>query len=151
MAESLDDLLAKSESSFSVILQNAPMNNESLDKIQHLIEKDPALYQYFLLKESSDASTRQMMQYEHSTTLRSMIMYFKEFEHKDQETKVALYTLIDQNTKEIKSLKMWRWIAIGSICFACTVGFWGLYILHPEGAEAVIRFVKALGSVINIF
>ena len=151
MAESLDDLLAKSESSFSVILQNAPMNNESLDKIQHLIEKDPALYQYFLLKESSDASTRQMMQYEHSTTLRSMIMYFKEFEHKDEETKIALYTLIEDLRKDVKNLKTWKWITIGSLCFAATVGFWGLYILHREGAEAVIRFIKALGSVINIF
>ena len=151
MAESLDDLLAKSESSFSIILQNAPMNNESLDKIQHLIEKDPALYQYFLLKESSDASTRQLMQYEHSSSLRSMIMYFKEFEHKDQETKLALYTLIEEHSKDIKALKMWKWITIGSLGFAATVGFWGLYILHQEGAEAVIRFIKALGSVINIF
>ena len=151
MAESLDDLLAKSESSFSVMLQNAPMNNESLDKIQHLIEKDPALYQYFLLKESSDASTRQMMQYEHSTTLRSMIMYFKEFEHKDQETKMALYTLIDKNTKEIKSLKMWKWIAIGSLILVVVVGFWGIYVIDHEGAKAVTDFVKALGSVIKIF
>ena len=46
---------------------------------------------------------------------------------------------------------MWKWITIGSLGFAATVGFWGLYILHQEGAEAVIRFVKALGSVINIF
>ena len=38
MAESLDDLLAKSESSFSVMLQNAPTNSESLNRIQHLIE-----------------------------------------------------------------------------------------------------------------
>lgn len=151
MAESLDDLLAKTEAGFSVMLQNAPMNNESLDKIQHLIEKDPALYQYFLLKESSDASTRQLMQYEHSTTLRSMIMYFKEFEHRDEETKIALYTLIDQHSKDIKALKTWKWVAIGCLGFAITVGFWGLYILHQEGAEAVIRFIKAVGSVINIF
>lgn len=151
MAESLDDLLAKSESSFSVMLQSTPTNSESLDKIQHLIETDPALYQYFLLKESSDASTRQMMQYEHSTTIRSMIMYFKDYEHKDRETKIALYALIEQQAKEIKSLKMWKWITIGSLGFATTVGFWGLFILHREGAEAVIRFIKALGSVINIF
>ena len=151
MAESLDNLLAKSESSFSVMLQNAPTNSESLNRIQHLIEKDPQLYQYFLLKESSDASTRQLMQYEHSSNMRAIIGYFKDYRRKDRETKVALYNIIEQQGKEIKSLKMMKWFFIGNTLFVVLVVFWGLYTINPQAAEAVIRLVKACGSLINIF
>lgn len=151
MAESLDDLLAKTESSFSVMLQSTPANNESLDKIQHLIEKDPQLYQYFLLKESSDASTRQLMQYEHASNMRAIIGYFKDYRRKDRETKVALYNIIEQQGKEINSLKRIKWFFIGNTIFVALVVFWGLYIINPEAAEAVIRLVKACGNLINIF
>nr|DAX15746.1 MAG TPA: hypothetical protein [Caudoviricetes sp.] len=147
MAESLDDLLAKTESGFSVMLQNTPANNESLSKIQHLIEKDPSLYQYVLLKESADTSARQIIQYEHASNMRAMINYFKEFERKDKETKMALYTIIEQHGKDIKAMKIMKYVLIGQTVFSFTIGFWGLYTINPDAGEAVIKFIKALGSI----
>lgn len=148
MSESLDDLLDRVDSRFSITLQTPPNTNETLDKVQHLLEKDPSLYQYILLKESNDSSFKQVLQYEQATTTRTIINHIREMDKKHRETMGAMYTIIKNQSKELAGLKRIKYAFFGILGFLVIVGFWGLYVIDNKAGDAVIKFIKAVASAI---
>jgi hypothetical protein len=148
MSESLDDLLNRVDSRFSITLQTPSNTNETLDKVQHLLEKDPSLYQYILLKESNDTSFKQVLQYEQATTIRTIINHIREMDKKHRETMGAMYTIIENQSKELAGLKRIKYAFFGILGFLVIVGFWGLYVIDNKAGDAVIKFIKAVASAI---
>lgn len=148
MSESLDDLLDRVDSRFSITLQTPSNTNETLDKVQHLLEKDPSLYQYILLKESNDTSFKQVLQYEQATATRTIINYIREMDKKHRETMGAMYTIIENQSKELAGLKRIKYAFFGILGFLVIVGFWGLYVIDNKAGDAVIKFIKAVTSAI---
>ena len=148
MSESLDDLLNRVDSRFSITLQTPSNTNETLDKVQHLLEKDPSLYQYILLKESNDSSFKQVLQYEQATATRTIINHIKEMDKKHRETMGAMYTIIENQSKELAGLKKIKYAFFGILGFLVIVGFWGLYVIDNKAGDAVIKFIKAVASAI---
>lgn len=148
MSESLDDLLDRVDSRFSITLQTPSNTNETLDKVQHLLEKDPSLYQYILLKESNDSSFKQVLQYEQATTTRTIINHIREMDKKHRETMGAMYTIIEKQSKELAGLKRIKYAFFGILGFLVIVGFWGLYVIDNKAGDAVIKFIKAVASAI---
>lgn len=148
MSESLDDLLDRVDSRFSITLQTPSNTNETLDKVQHLLEKDPSLYQYILLKESNDTSFKQVLQYEQATTTRTIINHIREMDKKHRETMGAMYTIIEKQSKELAGLKKIKYAFFGILGFLVIVGFWGLYVIDNKAGDAVIKFIKAVASAI---
>lgn len=148
MSESLDDLLNRVDSRFSITLQTPSNTNETLDKVQHLLEKDPSLYQYILLKESNDSSFKQVLQYEQATTTRTIINHIREMDKKHRETMGAMYTIIENQSKELAGLKRIKYAFFGILGFLVIVGFWGLYVIDNKAGDAVIKFIKAVASAI---
>nr|DAR73869.1 MAG TPA: hypothetical protein [Caudoviricetes sp.] len=148
MSESLDDLLDRVDSRFSITLQTPSNTNETLDKVQHLLEKDPSLYQYILLKESNDTSFKQVLQYEQATTTRTIINHIREMDKKHRETMGAMYTIIENQSKELAGLKRIKYAFFGILGFLVIVGFWGLYVIDNKAGDAVIKFIKAVASAI---
>lgn len=148
MSESLDDLLDRVDSRFSITLQTPSNTNETLDKVQHLLEKDPSLYQYILLKESNDTSFRHVMQYEQATNTRTIINHIREMDKKHRETMGAMYTIIEKQSKELAGLKRIKYAFFGILGFLVIVGFWGLYVIDNKAGDAVIKFIKAVASAI---
>lgn len=148
MSESLDDLLDRVDSRFSITLQTPSNTNETLDKVQHLLEKDPSLYQYILLKESNDSSFKQVLQYEQVTATRTIINHIKEMDKKHRETMGAMYTIIEKQSKELAGLKRIKYAFFGILGFLVIVGFWGLYVIDNKAGDAVIKFIKAVASAI---
>lgn len=148
MSESLDDLLNRVDSRFSITLQTPSNTNETLDKVQHLLEKDPSLYQYILLKESNDTSFKQVLQYEQATTTRTIINHIREMDKKHRETMGAMYTIIEKQSKELAGLKRIKYAFFGILGFLVIVGFWGLYVIDNKAGDAVIKFIKAVASAI---
>lgn len=148
MSESLDDLLDRVDSRFSITLQTPSNTNETLDKVQHLLEKDPSLYQYILLKESNDSSFKQVLQYEQATTTRTIINHIREMDKKHRETMGAMYTIIENQSKELAGLKRIKYAFFGILGFLVIVGFWGLYVIDNKAGDAVIKFIKAVASAI---
>lgn len=148
MSESLDDLLNRVDSRFSITLQTPSNTNETLDKVQHLLEKDPSLYQYILLKESNDTSFKQVLQYEQATTTRTIINHIREMDKKHRETMGAMYTIIENQSKELAGLKRIKYAFFGILGFLVIVGFWGLYVIDNKAGDAVIKFIKAVASAI---
>ena len=148
MPESLDDLLNRVDSRFSITLQTPSNTNETLDKVQHLLEKDPSLYQYILLKESNDSSFKQVLQYEQATTTRTIINHIREMDKKHRETMGAMYTIIENQSKELAGLKRIKYAFFGILGFLVIVGFWGLYVIDNKAGDAVIKFIKAVASAI---
>ena len=148
MSESLDDLLNRVDSRFSITLQTPSNTNETLDKVQHLLEKDPSLYQYILLKESNDTSFRHVMQYEQATNTRTIINHIREMDKKYRETMGAMYTIIENQSKELAGLKRIKYAFFGILGFLVIVGFWGLYVIDNKAGDAVIKFIKAVASAI---
>ena len=53
-SESLEKLFNKMDMGFSAKLKVDPLSEAGIDKVRHLLETDPALYEYMLLKESKD-------------------------------------------------------------------------------------------------
>ena len=148
MSESLDDLLDRVDSRFSITLQTPSNTNETLDKVQHLLEKDPSLYQYILLKESNDSSFKQVLQYEQATATRTIINHIREMDKKHRETMGAMYTIIENQSKELAGLKRIKYAFFGILGFLVIVGFWGLYVIDNKAGDAVIKFIKAVASAI---
>lgn len=148
MSESLDGLLNRVDSRFSITLQTPLNTNETLDKVQHLLEKDPSLYQYILLKESNDTSFRHVMQYEQATNTRTIINHIREMDKKHRETMGAMYTIIEKQSKELAGLKRIKYAFFGILGFLVIVGFWGLYVIDNKAGDAVIKFIKAVASAI---
>lgn len=148
MSESLDDLLNRVDSRFSITLQTPSNTNETLDKVQHLLEKDPSLYQYILLKESNDTSFKQVLQYEQATATRTIINHIREMDKKHRETMGAMYTIIENQSKELAGLKRIKYAFFGILGFLVIVGFWGLYVIDNKAGDAVIKFIKAVASAI---
>lgn len=148
MSESLDDLLDRVDSRFSITLQTPSNTNETLDKVQHLLEKDPSLYQYILLKESNDTSFKQVLQYEQATGTRTIINHIREMDKKHRETMGAMYTIIENQSKELAGLKRIKYAFFGILGFLVIVGFWGLYVIDNKAGDAVIKFIKAVASAI---
>ena len=148
MSESLDDLLDRVDSRFSITLQTPSNTNETLDKVQHLLEKDPSLYQYILLKESNDTSFKQVLQYEQATTTRTIINHIREMDKKHRETMGAMYTIIEKQSKELAGLKRIKYAFFGILGFLVIVGFWGLYVIDNKAGDAVIKFIRAVASAI---
>lgn len=148
MSESLDDLLERVDSRFSITLQTPSNTNETLDKVQHLLEKDPSLYQYILLKESNDTSFKQVLQYEQATATRTIINHIREMDKKHIETMGAMYTIIENQSKELAGLKRIKYAFFGILGFLVIVGFWGLYVIDNKAGDAVIKFIKAVASAI---
>lgn len=148
MSESLDDLLNRVDSRFSITLQTPSNTNETLDKVQHLLEKDPSLYQYILLKESNDSSFKQVLQYEQATATRTIINHIREMDKKHRETMGAMYTIIENQSKELAGLKRIKYAFFGILGFLVIVGFWGLYVIDNKAGDAVIKFIKAVASAI---
>lgn len=148
MSESLDDLLDRVDSRFSITLQTPSNTNETLDKVQHLLEKDPSLYQYILLKESNDTSFKQVLQYEQATATRTIINHIREMDKKHRETMGAMYTIIENQSKELAGLKRIKYAFFGILGFLVIVGFWGLYVIDNKAGDAVIKFIKAVASAI---
>lgn len=148
MSESLDDLLDRVDSRFSITLQTPSNTNETLDKVQHLLEKDPSLYQYILLKESNDTSFKQVLQYEQATATRTIINHIREMDKKHRETMGAMYTIIENQSKELAGLKKIKYAFFGILGFLVIVGFWGLYVIDNKAGDAVIKFIKAVASAI---
>lgn len=148
MSESLDDLLNRVDSRFSITLQTPSNTNETLDKVQHLLEKDPSLYQYILLKESNDSSFKQVLQYEQATATRTIINHIREMDKKHRETMGAMYTIIENQSKELAGLKKIKYAFFGILGFLVIVGFWGLYVIDNKAGDAVIKFIKAVASAI---
>lgn len=148
MSESLDDLLNRVDSRFSITLQTPSNTNETLDKVQHLLEKDPSLYQYILLKESNDSSFKQVLQYEQATATRTIINHIREMDKKHRETMGAMYTIIEKQSKELAGLKRIKYAFFGILGFLVIVGFWGLYVIDNKAGDAVIKFIKAVASAI---
>lgn len=148
MSESLDDLLDRVDSRFSITLQTPSNTNETLDKVQHLLEKDPSLYQYILLKESNDSSFKQVLQYEQVTATRTIINHIKEMDKKHRDTMGAMYTIIENQSKELAGLKRIKYAFFGILGFLVIVGFWGLYVIDNKAGDAVIKFIRAVASAI---
>lgn len=148
MSESLDDLLNRVDSRFSITLQTPSNTNETLDKVQHLLEKDPSLYQYILLKESNDSSFKQVLQYEQATATRTIINHIREMDKKHRETMGAMYTIIENQSKELAGLKKIKYAFFGILGFLVIVGFWGLYVIDNKAGDAVIKFIRAVASAI---
>lgn len=148
MSESLDDLLNRVDSRFSITLQTPSNTNETLDKVQHLLEKDPSLYQYILLKESNDSSFKQVLQYEQATATRTIINHIREMDKKHRETMGAMYTIIENQSKELAGLKRIKYAFFGILGFLVIVGFWGLYVIDNKAGDAVIKFIRAVASAI---
>lgn len=148
MSESLDDLLNRVDSRFSITLQTPSNTNETLDKVQHLLEKDPSLYQYILLKESNDTSFKQVLQYEQATATRTIINHIREMDKKHRDTMGAMYTIIENQSKELAGLKRIKYAFFGILGFLVIVGFWGLYVIDNKAGDAVIKFIKAVASAI---
>lgn len=148
MSESLDDLLDRVDSRFSITLQTPSNTNETLDKVQHLLEKDPSLYQYILLKESNDTSFKQVLQYEQATATRTIINHIREMDKKHRETMGAMYTIIENQSKELAGLKRIKYAFFGILGFLVIVGFWGLYVIDNKAGDAVIKFIRAVASAI---
>lgn len=148
MSESLDDLLDRVDSRFSITLQTPSNTNETLDKVQHLLEKDPSLYQYILLKESNDTSFKQVLQYEQVTATRTIINHIKEMDKKHRDTMGAMYTIIEKQSKELAGLKRIKYAFFGILGFLVIVGFWGLYVIDNKAGDAVIKFIRAVASAI---
>lgn len=148
MSESLDDLLNRVDSRFSITLQTPSNTNETLDKVQHLLEKDPSLYQYILLKESNDTSFKQVLQYEQATATRTIINHIREMDKKHRETMGAMYTIIENQSKELAGLTRIKYAFFGILGFLVIVGFWGLYVIDNKAGDAVIKFIKAVASAI---
>ena len=148
MSESLDDLLDRVDSRFSITLQTPSNTNETLYKVQHLLEKDPSLYQYILLKESNDTSFKQVLQYEQATATRTIINHIREMDKKHRETMGAMYTIIENQSKELAGLKRIKYAFFGILGFLVIVGFWGLYVIDNKAGDAVIKFIRAVASAI---
>ena len=148
MSESLDDLLNRVDSRFSVTLHAPSNTNETLDKVQHLLEKDPSLYQYILLKESNDSSFRHVMQYEQATNTRTIINHIKEMDKKHRDTMGAMYTIIEKQSKELAGLKRIKYAFFGILGFLVMVGFWGMYIIDNAAGDAVLKLLKIIFSAI---
>lgn len=148
MSESLDDLLNRVDSRFSIALRTPSNTNESLDKVQHLLEKDPSLYQYILLKESNDSSFKQVLQYEQATATRTIINHIREMDKKHRETMGAMYTIIENQSKELAGLKRIKYAFFGILGFLVIVGFWGLYVIDNAAGDAVLKLLKIIFSAI---
>ena len=67
---------------------------------------------------------------------------------KHRETMGAMYTIIENQSKELAGLKRIKYAFFGILGFLVIVGFWGLYVIDNKAGDAVIKFIKAVASAI---
>lgn len=148
-SESLEKLFNKMETGFSAKLRMDPLSEAGIDKVRHLLETDPALYEYMLLKESKDDANFKAVSYEQSNLIRTVMTTLKEKEHRDNETLNAMYSIIEKQGRDIKSLRRWKWMFFVNLCVLIYIA---LYVLHkqdPEATNHALEFLKTIGKFIS--
>lgn len=149
-SESLEKLFNKMDMGFSAKLKVDPLSEAGIDKVRHLLETDPALYEYMLLKESKDDANFKAMSYEQSSLIRTVMTALKEKDHRDNETMNAMYSIMEKQGKEIKSLKRWKWMFFINLGIMVYLALYWLHKQDPEATNHALEFIKALGKFISI-